>query len=245
MVMSLQELQNIEDKCLLAGHISLLFSDYQRAQDLFLASSRPVTALEMRKDLLQWDQALKLAQALAPAHVPDVCIRYGQQLEFRDETENALHMYEAALQTQDENGNNVCPEALAPSAMIGVSRCNVRLGNFRQGIRMANDLEDKQLYADCGEILEQQKQYSEAATMYVKGEQYEKAAIIYTKYLIKGDKGRITEAAGIMEKVQNDQLNSDFAKACVVCQRYPEAVRAYERAKDLDKVKFLLSFVCI
>jgi hypothetical protein len=38
--------------------------------------------------------------------------------------------------------------------------------------------------------------------MYLKGQQFEKAALIYTKYLIKNDKGRISEAAIIMEKVR-------------------------------------------
>ena len=52
----------VEDKNLLAGKISMLFGDYNRAQDLYLASSRPSAALDMRRDLLQWDQALKLAQ---------------------------------------------------------------------------------------------------------------------------------------------------------------------------------------
>ena len=98
-------------------------------------------------------------------------------------------------------------------------------------------MEDKQLFADSGEILEQQKQYAEAASMYIKGEQYERAADMYTRHLIKGDKSKITEAALIMEKVQNDQLNSSFAKACVSCGRYQEAVKAYERANDIDKVK--------
>lgn len=82
--------------------------------------------------------------------------------------------------------------------------------------------------------------------MYIKGEQYERAADMYIRHLIKGDKSKITEAALIMEKVQNDQLNSSFAKACVSCGRYQEAVKAYERANDTDKVKrrrdFLMPF---
>ena len=73
--------------------------------------------------------------------------------------------------------------------------------------------------------------------MYIKGEQYERAADMYIKYLIKGDKNKISEAAVIMEKVKNDQLNASFAKACVSCGRYQEAVRAYERANDIDKVR--------
>ncbi|CAN0254294.1 unnamed protein product, partial [Discosporangium mesarthrocarpum] len=38
-------------------------------QDLFLNSSHPIMALEMRWDLLHWDHALKLAHTLAPHKV--------------------------------------------------------------------------------------------------------------------------------------------------------------------------------
>ena len=236
MVMALQDCMHIEDRLLLAGHICMLFCDYQRAQDLFLASSRPQTALEMRRDLLQWDQALKLAQALMPSQVPDICVQYGQQLEFRDDNEGALRMFDSAINFQNSNGQNICPEHLVTMAMKGVARCDLRQGNLRQGIRIANDLEDKILYQECGEILEQQKQYSEAVTLHIKGEQYERAAYVYTKYLIKNDKSRISEAAAIMSKVNNDKLNSDFAKACKQNGRYDEAVKAYERAKDTDQI---------
>jgi WD repeat-containing protein 19 len=41
-------------------------------QELFLASSRPITALEMRRDLLHWEQALKLAQTLSIDHIPEI-----------------------------------------------------------------------------------------------------------------------------------------------------------------------------
>ncbi len=236
MVMALKQCMQIEDKNLLAGQIALLFCDYQRAQDLFLASSRPLAALEMRKDLMQWDQSLKLAQILAPNQIPDICIQYGQQLEARDETDNALKMFEEALHALDSDGNRVIPDHLVPPAMMGIARCNLRLGNVRQGVRMANELDDKQLFSECGNILEQQKQYSEAAAMFVKGLQYEKAALIYTKYLIKNDKARISEAAVILEKVDNDALNSAFGKACYSVGRYDDALKAYLRANDFDKV---------
>jgi len=69
--------------------------------------------------------------------------------------------------------------------------------------------------------------------------QYEKAALIYTKYLIKNDKSRNTEVTAIMNKVKvdNDKLNSNFAKACVAAGRYEDAAKAYERAKNMDKVQ--------
>jgi WD repeat-containing protein 19 len=237
MVMALQDCLNIEDKNLLAGQISLLFCDYQRAQELFLASSRPSAALDMRRDLLQWDQALALAQVLSAPQVPEICIQYGQQLEFRDDSAGALRMFEDAISAHDSEGHNLCPEHLVSLAMMGIARCNLRQGNIPRGIRLANELDDKQLFVDCGGILEGQKQYSEAASMYLKGLQYEKAALIYTKYLIKNDAGRISEAAVIMQKVDNDNLNSAFAKACVAAKRYEDALRAFERAKDVDKVR--------
>jgi hypothetical protein len=40
-----------------------------------------------------------------------------------------------------------------------------------------------------------------------------------------------------MQKVDNDNLNSAFAKACVAAKRYEDALRAFERAKDVDKVR--------
>jgi len=45
---------------------------------------------------------------------------------------------------------------------------HVTLLYCRQGILLVNELDDKQLFVDSGDILEQQKQYSEAAAMYIK-----------------------------------------------------------------------------
>jgi len=236
MVMALQDCMRIEDKNELAGQISLLFCDYQRAQELFLASSRPSAALEMRRDLLHWDHALKLAQTLDASQVPDICVQYGQQLEFKGETENALKMFDAALNAQDDKGRSCCPDALVPLAMMGVARCHLRSGNTRQGLRLCQELDSTVLNTEAGDILEQNKQFSEAAACFIKAQQFERAAYIYTKHLIRSDKGRIAEAVAVMEKVHNDQINSAFAKACVAAGRYSEACQAYERAKDLDKV---------
>ena len=48
MVMSLQTIKNIEDRNLLSGFVAMFLEDFNTAQDLFLASSRPVAALEVR-----------------------------------------------------------------------------------------------------------------------------------------------------------------------------------------------------
>ena len=58
MVLSLEKIKSIEDKNLLAGNIAMYLGEFTIAQELFLASSHPVAALEMRRDLLHWDQVV-------------------------------------------------------------------------------------------------------------------------------------------------------------------------------------------
>ncbi len=53
MVMRLEMIEDIEDKNLLAGHISQLIGNFAKAQKLFLESSTPKVALSMRRNLLQ------------------------------------------------------------------------------------------------------------------------------------------------------------------------------------------------
>jgi WD repeat-containing protein 19 len=245
MVMSLQKCLHMEDKHLLGGYISLFFSDYHRAQELFLLSSSPVAALDMQCDLMRWDQALKLAHNLSPDRVPLVSVKYGQQLEFRDESEKALRLFESALNFVDENGMGLCPEALTPVAMAGIARCNLRQGNIRQGIRLASEVDTPVLYAECGDILEQHKQYSEAASMFIKANNHEKAAEIYVRHLITQDKNRLNEAIALFAKVSNSHLNTSLAKACISAGRYDEAAKAYERAKDYDKVYTYIACPCM
>lgn len=82
MVWSLNSLNGVEDYKLLCGYISMFLNDSDQAQEWFLESSYPVAALEMRRDLLQWDQALQLAKKMAPEQIAQISREYAQQLEF-------------------------------------------------------------------------------------------------------------------------------------------------------------------
>lgn len=81
-VWSLQNLANTEDYKLLAGHVALFLNEYDKAEEWYLKSSQPTAALEMRRDLLQWDQALHLAKRLDPSQISSIAREYAQQLEF-------------------------------------------------------------------------------------------------------------------------------------------------------------------
>ena len=57
----------------------------------------------MRRDLLQWDQALHLANKLAPEEIPYISKEYAQQLEFTGAYADALVHYEkGALKVNDQ-----------------------------------------------------------------------------------------------------------------------------------------------
>lgn len=82
MVWALQKLENIEELALLSGHVCILLENYNQAEKFFLQSSKPVEALYLRRDLMQWEQALSLAQKLKPEEIPYIAREYAQQLEF-------------------------------------------------------------------------------------------------------------------------------------------------------------------
>lgn len=82
MVCSLSDVEDIEDYKLLSGYMAMFLNEFDCAQTWFLNSSKPIVALEMRCDLLQWEQALQLAKRMAPEKIPHISKEYAQQLEF-------------------------------------------------------------------------------------------------------------------------------------------------------------------
>lgn len=56
-----------------------------QAQELFLRSSIPRAALEMRMDLKDWADALKLAEQHAPDHIAAICKEHAASLEMTGE----------------------------------------------------------------------------------------------------------------------------------------------------------------
>lgn len=170
MVIALERLLYVEDKNLLAGEILTLFGDYDGAQELLLTSSDPTSALRMRRDLLHWDQALRLAGTLAPHEIPELAASYGQQLEFKGNHERALKMYEQACREIEDRGVALeNDEKLKDTCLAGVARTSLRLGDIRRGRKVVLDLNDPELCKECGAILEASKQLSDAAAIYEAG----------------------------------------------------------------------------
>ena len=81
MSMTLDRLRQVENLNELLGHISVIFNQFDKAQEYFLKSENPIEALYLCHDLRQWKQALSLAQTLCPGQVTILSKEYAQQLE--------------------------------------------------------------------------------------------------------------------------------------------------------------------
>lgn len=217
---ALKEIELVEDRNLLAGNVALLLSDYSTAQEFFLKSSTPREALKMHCDLLQWNQALKLAEKLAPQEIPTISREYAQQLEFQGQFAQALSHYKTGITGahRDRSQDDVCK--------AGIARTSLRTGDLRTGVNLANELNQKQLYRDCATILEALGQLPEAATMFEKGEQYDKAASIYIRTK------NWSKVGDLLKDITSPKLHAQYAKAREADGSYLEAAQAYELAKD-------------
>ncbi|XP_071315895.1 WD repeat-containing protein 19-like isoform X2 [Trachinotus anak] len=222
MVLSLQSIQGTEDRNLLAGHLAMFLCDYNLAQDLYLSSSCPIAALEMRKDLLHWESALTLAKRLAVDQIPFIAREYAIYLEFIGDCVNALTHYEKGMTHNNKEHNEVC--------QAGVARMSIRMGDIRRGVAQAIQHPSRVLKKECGAILESMKQFSEAAQLYEKGQYYDKAASLYLRCK------NWTKVGELLPHVSSPRIHLQYAKAKEADGKYKDAVQAYERAKDWNNV---------
>ncbi|KAL0039283.1 hypothetical protein WJX79_001413 [Trebouxia sp. C0005] len=227
MVSNLDHIQFVEDRNLLSGHILVLLGqDYDAAQELFLHSPCPTAALQMRKDLQHWPQALFLANQLDPTQIPPLACNYAQQLEMRAEYGSARAYYQQALTASDPEASqehDIC--------QAGVARTSLHVGDTKQGRSIALSSNNPQLCKECAQILEAQEKLPDAAELYERAGMHEKAAIIY----IQG--GAIGLAAPLMALItHNPKLQLEFARAKESQGEYAEAAVAYEAAGDQDAV---------
>lgn len=220
MVDALQKIEGIEDRYLLGGHVALLLKDVQLAQDLFLKSTCPQEALNMYRDLLQWEQALKLAQRLAPAEIPAISREYAQQLELTGNYQQALQLFEAALAGKQMD------RAHTEACRAGLARMLAQSGDIKRALKICDEMNQKALHRDVAAILERQGHTNDAATLFERAELYDRAAAVYIRAKNWNKTGEV------LKHVTNAKLHLQYAKAREADGSYREAVQAYENAKD-------------
>ena len=234
MVLSLQSLLDIEDKNLLAGTVAMINGDFKVAEKLFWASSQPIRALEMRQDLLQWEEALRLASLLDDSQVARISCAYAQQLEHQGDHHRARELFERCL--ANEAGLSAEQARVCRKGMV---RTTLLTGDSARGVQLASEmvqkgLVDPGLIGECAVLLENMRQLNDAATLYERAEMYEKAVSIYMQ--IKD----FVSAGRLMQYCNTPKLQLGYAKAKESEGKYAEAVVAYRKGKDMDSVVRLL-----
>uniref|UniRef100_A0A0L8I442 Anaphase-promoting complex subunit 4 WD40 domain-containing protein n=2 Tax=Octopus bimaculoides TaxID=37653 RepID=A0A0L8I442_OCTBM len=223
MVRDLKEIGKTEEWNLLIGYVAMILKEFNLAQESFLSSSQPKEALEMRKDLLQWDSALQLAKVLDPESIPFISLESAEELELTGKYMEALNHYEQGITNQKEDEHN-------KTCAGGTARMAIRTGDIRRGVKIASKISNRTLHKDCAEILESMKQWAESAALYEKGGFYDKAASSYIKCKNWNKVGEL------LHNVTSSKIHIQYAKAKEVDGHYKEAVEAYRLAKDWDNV---------
>ncbi|KAG2385456.1 hypothetical protein C9374_003271 [Naegleria lovaniensis] len=227
MVMALSELINLDEINLIIGNLAMISGDFTDAESKFLQSTQPIKALEMRRDLMNWDRALQLAQTLDPKQIPLISREYANQLELKGEFQKAYELYQRAIMDSNpENNahNQMCNE--------GLCRITIRLGDLRKGFELAMKSKNKKLCRECAQIFEELSQFDDAAALYEEADMYEKAAEVYIQNKSYSKVTNLMKSKNIM----NPRLHLQFAKAKEVEGKYEEAANSYEKAGDINSV---------
>ncbi|CCW63459.1 unnamed protein product [Phytomonas sp. EM1] len=238
LVLYLEKIKHIQEKNLLIGHISMIMGAFDDAQKSFLHSSQPLRALEMRRDLMHWEQALALAKELAPNEIPVISKEYAQQLEYRGDYIKALQMF--------KSGNRSIPTGHASTELSvaqeevrkhnieclkGVARCNLRTGRLDEGMPIALDINDKAFSYECAKLCEENKRFEAAAKLYERAGEVEQAAVLYI------EKCNNLKAAGLLlPQIKSPGIIGRYANAKEIEGSFGEAERAYMQAEDWDNV---------
>ncbi|CAD7950767.1 unnamed protein product, partial [Amoebophrya sp. A25] len=241
MVFCLKELGEIESKQELSGHIYQVAGKFREAQESWLScgGTYGLEALWMQLDLMNYAEAIPLAQAYAPYKLPVIYLRTARTMEHKGEFQTALQYYQqAVIRLEDAAlaGGGLDKKVNAHNIEVqsGLARALIRTGDIPNGMRFAKEVNSLNLYKECAALLEAIKHNVEAGQMYEKAENYEKAAMLYIQDM------NFDAATPLLSKIQTPKLFLQYGKAKESRGEYREALDAYERGKDHESVVRLL-----
>jgi len=224
MVLALQELKAspVENSRLLSAHLALVNMDYALAQDNFLYCAKINETIDMYTSLMQWDKAFTIAQKYGYKKNIQICYNYAHLLEKNLEYKQALSVYQECL-------SNVTNEnQLTNKCKMGQTRVLLQLGEIALGMQYLNELDDPQLYASCGEILEQLNQPLEAAESYLKAGLLPKSA---SKFLDAGKAVKVLDFLDSLTcKAILRQVGRELEKQGILCK----SAIVYSKAGDYE-----------
>ncbi|ORZ37585.1 hypothetical protein BCR44DRAFT_1430495 [Catenaria anguillulae PL171] len=211
----------------LRGHVLVYLGEVTGAQEMYLASRMPRLALDLRRDLCQWEQALALASKVAPAEEHAVSRAYAASLEADARYADALVMYQRAREGVQPGSSK------ERECLFGIARMKLRVGDLK-AIRMVLEMNDLGLMAECGQILEELREFGEAGGLFEGAGRWERAASNYIKAK------NVKKLESIMPKVSSPALLSEYGTLLESINQQDAALAAYTQARDAPNAVRLL-----
>lgn len=234
LVHSLLQYKQEEEHSLFCGYLAELLGEFDLAQKLFLSSSKPLCALEMRKNLFHWDEALALARHLSPSEISFISRELAQHEEYAQNYQKALENFEVALSSVTNAGDDSSQRHVL-LCKSGIARNAIRCADIKRGVVMATELNESELIQECASILESLNYFQEAAALFEKCNQFNKAAELYLK--VKN----VAKLNGLLSKIEDSQILSQYAKIKENERQFRAALDIYLKAGQwLDVVRIYL-----
>ncbi|KRX03337.1 hypothetical protein PPERSA_05695 [Pseudocohnilembus persalinus] len=232
MVMTIQSFYHENEKNIIFANIAMILGQYDLAQELFIKSSMPINAVEMRSDIQDYVTALNLAKKLAPQLEPYICRRLAMLRESQGNDQDARQLFEKSVineeskilsERQKINQHN-------QQCMAGIARTSIKSGDINKGIQIAKNINDKPVLIEIAVVCENMKQYDEAAELYERAGMLEKAAVLYI------NQKEFKKASLLMNQIKSNKLLSTYAKSKEAEGDIQEAEKFYEKAEDWENV---------
>lgn len=246
LTLTVENLRPITEKKILFGHIAAILGKEDKAEELFLGSSQPKLAVDLRCDLQDWAIALKLAKEYQPYREVFISRKLAYQQESLNNNSEAIKLYGKSkisnilsfLITLENDINNTSHKNCDSKELeyhnlqcdAGISRCCFKLGDTNKAMDIATQIKNKQLILEIAYLAESLNYSSEAAKLFVLVGLFEKAATIYIS--IK----QFKLAEELIDKIKSTNLLIQLARMKENEKMYKDAERAYERAGEWEHV---------
>jgi len=189
LVLTVEELKRVTEKKVILGHIAAILGKHDLACELFEGSSQPEKALELRIDLKDWEEALKLTKQYNKNKEPFISQKLGYKFKTENHYKEVMSLYENSFINNPLNFikkinddyalNNL--ELHNQKCTTGISRCSFRNGEINKGLAKAEELTDKNLIIEITTLCESINYDLESAKLFSKVGLYKKTATIYIK----------------------------------------------------------------
>ena len=225
MVMSLERLEHIEDKNMLAGNILVLFERddcYDTAQELFVRAGRPGEALQMRVDLKRTGTRLRSWRRRTTRRSWTTSVASTRR-RWRSAGSTTPRSRCSRARGVREPDRARAQEGPRGDGAVSHPR---RRRRAREAARARGGRRDA--LRDCAVLLESVNHPADAAQLYERAGEYEKAAEIYVRTKAFG------LAKPVMARVKSPALHAAYARAKEQEGKLAEAADAYELGRDFE-----------